>query len=164
MLPITGSFVELPWTEVLRFLERNQITGCLTLQPQAEHPYISSGEYEIWFKAGYGLSAAPRNQPHHLLQLVQHQGWLQLGCGQRLAKTLPEQTPLGVHLKAQGVLTHRQLQTLFQIQVMQPLIAIGQCTDAQFQLVTRAELPWHEMTGLKVAIYDLQALCPYVAA
>jgi hypothetical protein len=81
----------------------------------------------------------------------------------RLAQACNVNTPMGLCLKSQGVLTAEQLKLLFYAQVMQQVCALFTLKDGWFQFDARTPLPTAEMTGLsapatEVTLAGLRAL------
>ncbi|NER82138.1 MAG: hypothetical protein F6K42_21775 [Leptolyngbya sp. SIO1D8] len=164
-MQLSGSFSELPWTEMLHFLAHSQVTGCLSLYPKSSyHQPIYTSRYHLWMAQGYFVSASSNMNGYGLLRLIQQQGWLSLNSGERLAKTLPKAMALGDYLTVQRVLSDRQRYILFQLQVIRRLNEIRHLKTALFTFQTIEQLPQLEMTGLRVPIYEIQTSAVYIAA
>jgi hypothetical protein len=166
-MQLTGTLTEFSWSDILRFLDQSQQTGYLQLQlPRTSPlpPRLKPQALHFWFSQGYLISAAPKLNARGLLGLIHQQGWLSYQTSDRLARTLPPNMPLGAYLKQQGALTHRQLRSLFQCQVLHPTQTAAALKVGEFTFETISTLPYVEMTGLKLSIYELQAFIVAKAA
>lgn len=155
-MQLTGLFSELPWAKVLNFLASSQVIGAISIQTDSYQSLRNLLRTHLWVEQGYLVGAATDTNGRGLLQLMQQQDWLSLPCGERLIRTLPQGTALGTYLKAQGVLSDRQLHILFHQQVIHPLNQIRHLQQASFHFETLDELPQLEQTGLRVLIDEIQ--------
>lgn len=156
-MQITGHFSELPWSDLLRFLDLSQQDGCLTIRCASDNGRLAHcTTYYFWISQGCFVGVARRLNGHGLLKLIQHRGLLSYQAGERLASTLPVATPLGHYLKQQGVLTAKQLRELFHDQVLGPIQAVATLKDGAFTFETLSSLPQMELTGLMLPIYEVQ--------
>ncbi|MEO0986936.1 MAG: DUF4388 domain-containing protein, partial [Cyanobacteria bacterium J06639_14] len=87
---------------------------------------------------------------HNLLRLMCQRQLLEASTAQRLLRRSPVEQPFGLYLKQREILTAKQLQRLFAIQVMHQIRALFALEDARFQFRDDPELPYSEMTGISI--------------
>ncbi|MEO1095471.1 MAG: DUF4388 domain-containing protein [Cyanobacteria bacterium J06638_28] len=166
-MQLSGHLSELSWSNILRFLDRTQQTGCLTIElasSTAQAPRRKAQHLYFWVSQGYVLGATQRLSDRGLLSVIHQHGWLSYKAGERLAKTLPQGMPLGTYLKQQGALTTKQVHELFSRQVLTLSQKAASLQDATFAFETLATLPQMELTGLQVPLHEVQKyLMPQVA-
>lgn len=160
-MQINGSLSEIPWLDVLRFLDHSRQTGRLTLQTHELGnglPCFRKPQYlNFWLRRGYILGAAPKLNGQGLLNLMDQQGWISAEADPHISYAATRKTPLGLHLKRQGVLTGQQLHWLFRRQVFDACETAAGLATGTFLFETSSALPYMEMTGIKLSIRELQA-------
>ncbi|MEM9005390.1 MAG: DUF4388 domain-containing protein [Cyanobacteria bacterium P01_F01_bin.86] len=150
-MAITGYLSEYSLPELLHLLEVDTRTGQLKLQPKDHCERAKVPTYCIWLKQGRIISAFNRNLGgHNLLRLMCQRQLLEAGTAQRLLRRSPVEQPFGLYLKQREILTAKQLQRLFAIQVMHQIRALFALEDARFQFRDDPELPYSEMTGISI--------------
>lgn len=157
-MQMTGQLSEISWSDLLRLLDLSQVSGCLTIQHvvMGSSQFAEAWNYHFWVEQGAIAGFSYQLDDHCLLSLVHKQGWVSYRTLQRIANSLPKDTPLGVHLKQQGLLSFKQLHWLFRDQVLGPIQQVADLQEASFSFKTLQDLPQMEMTGLKLPIYEMK--------
>ncbi|MGJ3253610.1 MAG: DUF4388 domain-containing protein [Elainellaceae cyanobacterium] len=162
-MAITGYLAEFTLAELFQFLEQGSKIGLLTICALGEAGSDKKRNHHVWFNQGRIVAAANTLDQQGLLRLISQRGWMGDRAASRLAQSRTENTPAGLHLKSQGVLSAEQLKLLFYSQVMQQICALFTLDDGWFQFDPKAPLPSSEMTGLsapatEVTLAGLRAL------
>ncbi len=154
-MEINGSLSECSAANLVRFLEQTQATGCLLLQPEGQRPLSTRGQMHIWLENGFLVGATRSERSDGLFWLIHQNGWTTYNTVSQIAKRYPGDVPMGVYLRAQGVLKTQQIQQLFQMQITESvkLLATGG-SAVRFQFESRSELPQAQLTGLRMPLYD----------
>jgi len=163
MIDISGYLSEFSLAEVFQFLEQGNKTGLLYLKANDPNNSEDSQNYYIWFRQGRIISSANRLDGQGLLKLSEQRGFLSNRLDTNISELCPPETPLGLYLKAKGVLDSDQLKMLFSIQVIRSVCALFALPEARFEFDTSALIPYKEMTGLsspatEVTLAGLRAL------
>ncbi len=149
-MSIKGSLADFSLPEIFQFLQRGRRTGLLTLCRSSESPPTQAVHY-IWVYQGHIVAVANRLDQQGLVSLIEQ---FQLVSDRVFDKLVhwccPIDEPLGLYLKKQGVLPTELLKWLFNIQVLQPVSALFQLKDGQFNFTSKVSMPTREMTGLSV--------------
>lgn len=149
-MSIKGSLSDFSLPEIFQFLQKGRRTGLLTLHPASCSHSLETVHY-IWIYQGHIVAAANRLDQQGLVSLIEQ---LQLVSDRVFDKLVhwccPINEPLGLYLKKQGVLSPELLKRLFNIQVLQPVSALFQLKESQFNFNSRISIPTREMTGLTV--------------
>lgn len=147
-MAITGFLSDFSLPEIFQFLEQGQKTGLLKLRelPTSTHP--SPKVHYIWFHQGRIVAAADRIDQRGLLTLLEQRGWITERAAAKVFGMHATPAPMGLCLKAQGLIQPEQLKLLFYSQVIRRVCALFQFRAGQFAFDAQANLPMAEMTGL----------------
>jgi len=150
MLSITGSNSDFSFPEILQLLEKERLTGLLTLSDLPSES--DSPIFYIWVERGRLVAAAKSLDHQGLIKLIEQRQWISDRVFDKLIHwcCLQDQ-PLGSYLKNQGALRPEQLKQLFNIQVIQPVNALFYLNKGQLQFEPELRAPKQEMTGLSVS-------------
>jgi hypothetical protein len=148
---LTGSLTDLSLAEILLFTEKGKKTGLLTLLTEPVSQAKSLPVYYIWVYQGRLVAASHHLDERGLVKLIHQRQWASPRVVDKLAQLCPTDKPLGLHLKNQTILRNFQLKQLFIAQVLQPVCALCQLQEGQFNFVQNVPLPMREMTGLSVS-------------
>ncbi len=154
-MKIHGYLSEFALPDLLRFLEHRQLTGMVSIHVDDQSDTNAPKNYFLWLGQGRVVAASHQLQGKGLFALICQQGWLSDRVAAKLAQLFPGKTPIGVYLKAHGVLHTDQLQLLFYQQVMRRVQDLCQIESGQFQFDTCNALPMLEMTGLAMPPSEL---------
>jgi hypothetical protein len=154
-MTVTGYLADFSLPELFQLLEQGNKTGLLTICTLADSPGGDRHNHHIWFSQGQIVAAGNSLDQQGLMRLIAQRGWMGDRAVSRLAQTCPINTPLGLCLKNQGVLTAEQLKLLFYTQVMRQVCALFALPDGWFQFDPKAPLPVAEMTGLIATATDV---------
>jgi hypothetical protein len=162
-MAVTGYLAEFSLAEIFQLLEQGRKTGLLSICRLAEAQDQARQNHYIWFTQGRVVAAANALDQQGLIALISRRDWLGDRAATRLAQSCPANTPIGLCLKAQGLLQAEQLKLLFYAQVMRQVCALFELKDGWFQFDGKAPIPLAEMTGLnapatEVTLAGLRAL------
>lgn len=146
----TGLLRDFPLAEMFQFIDKGHKTGVLRLRALSEFPATMPPVYYIWVYKGHIVAAANRLDQQGLISLIKQRHWVSNQVVTKLFQFYPQDQPLGLCLKNQGVLQTEQLKYLFQVQVLQQVCAFFQLKDGQFKFDQNVPIPMREMTGLSV--------------
>lgn len=150
VMAITGSLSEFSLPEIFQFLDQGQKTGILTIRDPQDlrtgKPFLRY----IWLHGGRVVAAGDRLDNRGLVQLIEQRGWISDRLRPDVERLISENVPLGLNLKALGILQPDQLKLLFSIQVLRQVCALFQIETGQFRFEAKTELPKSEMTGLSL--------------
>ncbi len=147
-MKLTGYLSEFSLAELFQLLEQGEKSGRLVLQSPDARAFGEKIISLIWFKQGHIVAASNRTDSQGLLSLIQRRGWATSYTAGRIMEVCSIGQPLGLCLKAQGLLEAEQLKLLFRIQVLQQVRNLFALPDAYFQFDHHVEPPFAEMTGL----------------
>jgi len=157
-MQLIGQLSEYSVAEIFQFVEQIYKNGSLLLQPEPNATPHQGKEHYLWFQEGRIMAVAEQMDGKGLLSMIKQRGWL----NSQMLNILPEwseaEQPLGLYLKAKGILTDEQLQVLFHAQAIQPVCAFFKLQDGRFVFDTRARLPKTEMTGLSLSASEASLL------
>ena len=151
-MAISGYFSDFSLAEVFYLLEKGNKTGRLGIRE-----CMSSGSqsdstrncFYLWFKQGNIVAASNTLDGNGLLRIIQQRGWLSSGLASRITDVVCVlDEPVGLCLKAKGLLESEQLKLVFAQQVLQQVCKLFEMPDAQFLFSSNTSLPNSEMTGL----------------
>jgi hypothetical protein len=170
-MTITGNFADFSLPELLQFLDQGKKTGILSIEFLAEENDNKKKQvYYIWLHQGRVVSAADRLDQQGLILMIAQRGWISERVISRVTQISScfINSPLGLCLKAQGLVQAEQLKLLFNSQVLRPVCALFQVKDALFRFEPTSTLPLGEMTGLsmsatEVILIGLRALRDWTA-
>jgi Domain of unknown function (DUF4388) len=149
---LTGYLSEYSLAEVFQQIQREDLTGLLTIEPEDDSVQSLSSNYYIWFKGGRLVAMARSLDRTSLLLMLEKRGWITTKTIQKLlSKTEKLEEPLGQYLKSKGVLSTEQLQIIFHAQILQPVCSLFKLTTARYVFNPKTRLAKAEMTGLSVS-------------
>ena len=154
-MTVTGYLADFSLPELFQMLEQGSKTGLLTICTLQDHTSTDRHNHHIWFSQGQIVAAGNSLDQQGLMRLIAQRGWMGDLAVSRLAQTCQINTPLGLCLKNQKVLTAEQLKLLFYTQVMRQVCALFALPDGWFQFDPKAPLPVAEMTGLIATATDV---------
>ena len=146
----TGLLTDFSLPELFQFIDKGHKTGVLRLRTLSEAQATMPPVYYIWAYQGRIVAAANRLDQQGLISLIKKRHWVSNQVVTKLFQFYPNDKPLGLCLKNQGVLQSEQLKDLFQVQVLQQVCALFQLKDGQFKFDQHVPIPMREMTGLSV--------------
>ncbi len=146
----TGFLRDFPLPEMFQFIDKGRRTGVLRLRALPELPTTMPPVHYVWTYQGRIVATANRLDQQGLISLIKQRRWVSNQVATKLFKFYPNDQPLGLCLKNQGVLQNEQLKHLFQVQVLQQVCALFQLKDAQFKFDQNVPIPMREMTGLSL--------------
>lgn len=146
----TGFLRDFPLPEIFQFIDKGRKSGVLRLRALQEFPTTMPPAHYVWIYKGRIVAVANRLDQQGLISLIQQRHWVSSQVVTKLVDFYPNNQPLGLCLKNQGVLQTEQLKHLFQVQVLQQVCALFQLKDGQFKFDQDVPIPMREMTGLSV--------------
>lgn len=149
-MAITGSLSEFSLPEIFQFLDQGQKTGILTIRDPQD---LQTGKpllRHIWLHNGRVVAAGDRLDNRGLSRLIEQRGWITESNRAQVERLIHENVPLGINLKALGILQPDQLKLLFSIQVLRQVCSLFQVETGQFRFEAKTDLPKAEMTGMSL--------------
>ncbi len=173
-MKIEGYLSEFSLGELFRFLKQGQKTGCLSIVPAdgpesatrenktARNSHEESGHF-IFFQRGDIAAASNSIDGDSLTKLMEKRGLLREDAIKKTMPLWPGVTPLGLWLKANGVIDVEDLRLLFKQQVLTPIPRLFALKEGWFTFDDRQPLPYQEMTGwsaspMEIALAGLRML------
>jgi hypothetical protein len=147
-MKLTGYLSEFSLAELFQLLEQGEKSGRLVLQSPDARAFGEKIISLVWFKQGHIVAASDRTDGQGLLSLIQKRSWTTSHTANRIMEVCSIGQPLGLCLKAQGLLEAEQLRLLFRVQVLQQVRNLFALPNAYFQFDHQVEPPFAEMTGL----------------
>jgi hypothetical protein len=164
LMSLSSSFTDFSLAELFQLIDQGRKSGCLSVctLPDLHVTGSKSQYYYIWFRQGRVVTAANRLTGRCLSSKISQRGWVGEQAIEKFSTARSKETPLGLHLKTQGVLSAEQLNLLFASQLQQ-VRDLFEIQKGVFKLDTKATLPIKEMTGLslkatEVALMALRVL------
>jgi Domain of unknown function (DUF4388) len=149
---LTGYLSEYSLAEVFQQIQREDLTGLLTIEPENDSVQSLSSNHYIWFQDGRLVAMAKSLDRTSLLLMLEKRGWIATKTIQKLLSKMEKlEEPLGQYLKSKGVLSTEQLQIIFHAQILQPVCSLFKLTTARFVFNPKTRLAKAEMTGLSVS-------------
>lgn len=168
-MSLSSSFTDFSLAELFQLIDQGRKSGCLTVCTLPNIKIIGSKSqyYYIWFKQGRVVAAANKLNNNGLIEKIVQRGWVKEQATKNWLTQAQAETPLGLHLKTQGVLSAEQLNLLFASQLQQ-VRQLFEIQKGVFKLDSKAILPASEMTGLslratEVALMALRVLKNWAA-
>lgn len=157
---LQGLTTEYSLPELFKFIKDSRQTGRLSFQVLADDARLADdvskkGAHYFWFEAGKVIAVSNRLDGLGLLTLLQRRSFLPMGILPRLLRQCPPRVTLGSFLQEKGVISGKQLQYLFAMQVLNTACNLMSAGDAQFMFHPSAALPYLEMTGEKIRATDV---------
>lgn len=150
-MQLIGQLSEYSVAEIFQFVEQINKSGSLLLQPEPSTTRQSGKDHYLWFQDGQIVAIAEHLASQGLLSMIKQRGWIDSEMLNLVSEYSQVKQPLGLYLKAKGVLTEEQLQVLFHAQVIQPVCALFKIQVGRFVFDTQATLPKTEMTALSLS-------------
>jgi hypothetical protein len=147
----TGLLSDLSLLEIFQFIDKGRKTGVLRLRALPETQGTLPPVHYIWAYQGRIVAVAHRLDQQGLISLIKQRHWVSNQVVTKLFQFYPNDKPLGLCLKNQGVLNSERLKYLFQVQVLQPVCVLFQLKDGQFKFDQNVPIPMRELTGLSIA-------------
>lgn len=151
---ITGSLRDFSLPEIFQLLDQGHHSGLLTLHPDFPTPGVPSSVYQVWVYRGRITALANPFNHQSLMDWIDQSYGLNKSQLAQIMELCPSHQPLGAYLKHKGVLSSKQLQGLFQLQVLQPLCNLFQLRAGQFNFEHNLSMPTQEMTGLSLSTIE----------
>lgn len=148
---IAGSLKDFSLPEICRLIENGKQTGLLTLRTCCPNQDSPERVHYIWVYCGRIVAVTNRLDAQGLVSLMAQCQWIDRCHVSKLVQLCPLNQPLGLCLIEKGALQVEQLKWLFQVQVLQPIRALFQLQDAQFEFESNVPIPMPEMTGLSIS-------------
>jgi hypothetical protein len=153
-MSLTGCLSEYSLGEVFQFIQTDNKTGLLSLEPDRSFNLLSD-TYHISFQGGRIMSVLDGDrvsQQGFLLQLIEQRGWL---SSAQIAELRPQTStlkqPFGNYLKSYNMINTEQLILIFNAQVVAKLCKIFvEVHHGLFRFDPHAKLAYAEMTGLSM--------------
>jgi hypothetical protein len=154
-MSLSSSFTHFSLAELFQLIDQGRKSGCLTVctLPDLHTPKSKSQYFYIWIRHGRVVAASNRLNGQALIDKITRRGWVQPQVIKQLC-TETTVTPVGLHLKNQGILNAEQLNLLFANQLQQ-IRELFEIQKGVFKLDSKAILPWSEMTGLSLRAMEV---------
>ncbi|CAN1210211.1 DUF4388 domain-containing protein [Tumidithrix helvetica PCC 7403] len=149
-MAIKGSLSEFSLPEIFQFLDQGQKTGLLSIRDMQDLQTGKAFARHIWFHNGRVVAAGNQLDNRGLARLIEQRGWVTDAIRPEFERLIRENAPLGLNLKALGILQPDQLKLLFGIQVIREVCALFQVETGIFRFDGKIDLPKAEMTGLSL--------------
>jgi hypothetical protein len=173
-MKIEGYLSEFSLGELFRFLKQGQKTGCLSIVPvdapenaaienKVARNFNEKAGHFIFFQRGDIAAASNSIDGDSLIKLMEKRSLLGAAAIQKMMPLWPGVTPLGLWLKANGVIDVEDLRLLFKQQVLTPIPHLFALREGWFTFDARQPLPYQEMTGwsaspMEIALAGLRML------
>ncbi|MDF5730309.1 MAG: DUF4388 domain-containing protein [Rhizonema sp. PD38] len=150
-MSLSSSFTDFSLAELFQLIDQGRKSGCLTVctLPNLQAPSSKSYYFYMWFKQGRIVAAAHQLNGQGLIHKIVQRGLAKQQVIDNLLTQTPATTPIGIHLKTQGILSAEQLNLLFGSQLQQ-IRELFEIQTGVFKLDSKAALPWQEMTGISI--------------
>ncbi len=150
-MSLSSSFTDFSLAELFQLIDQGRKSGCLTVctLPNLHAPSSKSYYFYMWFKQGRIVAAAHQLNGQGLIHKIVQRGLAKQQVIDNLLTQTPATTPIGIHLKTQGLLSAEQLNLLFGSQLQQ-IRELFEIQTGVFKLDSKAALPWQEMTGISI--------------
>lgn len=157
-MSITGNFADFSLPELLHFLDQGKKTGLLNIEFSPEEAVNSTKQvYYIWLHQGRILAGGDRLDEKGLTLMIAQRGWISERVISRVTQISScfIESPLGLCLKAQGLLEPEQLKLLFHSQVLRPISTLFQIKDGLFRFEPTPKIPLAELTGISMSATEV---------
>jgi Domain of unknown function (DUF4388) len=155
-MALSGRLSDYSLAEVFRFVQESRKNGLLSID--RGNGLLASSAYRnyIWFQNGKIVAHSTNLQSCELIELTSRHYYF----NEQVTKTLRQESaymfkPLGTYLESQGLLHSKQLESLFFLQVIQPIVALFAISDGSFDFDDTAPILSSEMTGLSISATEL---------
>ncbi|MEA5616310.1 DUF4388 domain-containing protein [Cronbergia sp. UHCC 0137] len=156
-MTISGNFADFSLPELLRFLDQGKKTGLLEIELSPEAKQNQTKQIYIWLHQGRVMTVADRLDQQGLTLMIAERKWISERVISRVTQISScfINSPLGLCLKSQGLLQPEQLKLLYHAQVLLPIGALFQVSDASFKFEPTTNLPVGEMTGINMSATEV---------
>lgn len=156
-MSIRGTLAEFSLPEIFQFLDHQNGTGLLLIHAPSGSPNQEGRGTYIWLEKGRIVAVTERSDNQGLISLINQRGWIKSEDISHIINGYycSLNTPIGICLTEQGVLTVEQLKLLFYVSVLLRVCALFKLRDGQFMFDTTASIPPEEMTGLSLSATEV---------
>ncbi len=151
---LQGQTSEYSLPELFKFIKDSQQSGRLSLKTLFGRDLEGDPHY-FWFENGNLVATSQRLDGLGLINFLQSRCLIKGSILPRLLRKCPSKVALGAYLKAQTILTVRQLQSLFSSQVLNSTCVLLQSPNVRFAFYPDYPFPYLEMTGVKIQATDI---------
>ncbi|MGJ5674219.1 MAG: DUF4388 domain-containing protein [Nostochopsis sp.] len=153
---LSSSFTDFSLAELFQLIDQGRKSGCLSVctLPDIHTADSKSQYYYIWFRQGRVVAAAHRLNGQGLVHKITQRNWVNQQLIEKDCQIFSPEKPLGLSLKAQGLLNSEQLNLLFASQ-MHHIRQLFEIQTGVFKLDSKAPLPSKEMTGLSLRAIEI---------
>ncbi len=153
---LSSSFTDFSLAELFQLIDQGRKSGCLSVctLPDIHTPDSKSQYYYIWFRQGRIVAAAHRLNGQGLVHKITQRSWISQQLIEKYCQIFSPEKPLGLSLKAEGLLNSEQLNLLFASQMHQ-VRQLFEIQTGVFKLDSKAPLPVKEMTGLSLRAIEI---------
>jgi hypothetical protein len=148
-MSVSGYFSDFSFPELLRFIHSACKTGVLQVKP-IDRTKAQQHSYSFWFHDGNIVAVQHPSLSFH--------EWLMQSCKQTsevlrayAVSSVANREPIGTVLERLQLVEPKELQAIFSRQVITPTLYQFAVDDAWFKFSTSYELPYGEMTGLRMS-------------
>jgi hypothetical protein len=154
-MSLTGYLSEYSLAEIFYFIQKDNKTGLLSIEPDRSSNPLLSDTYHISFQSGRIMSVVDGDrsvQQGCLLKTIEERGWLLLGQIAELKSQISSlHQPFGNYLKSYNMINTEQLILIFNAQVVAKICKIFvEVHHGCFRFDPQAQLAYAEMTGLSM--------------
>jgi Domain of unknown function (DUF4388) len=158
-MTLAGYLSEYSLAEVFNFVHQGNRTGLLSISPVYDDTVITTTSHYLWFESGRIVTVTSDLDGQGLLRTVEQRKLFPQRQIEQLRpqlENLPQ--PLGLYLKARGLLDAEQLKLLFNSQVIAPTCKLFEISNGKFNFDPQ-KLPNHaEMTGISLPAQEMGML------
>jgi Domain of unknown function (DUF4388) len=155
-MALSGRLSDYSLAEVFCFVQESRKNGLLSID--RGNGLLASNDYRnyIWFQNGKIVAHSTNLQSCELIELTSRHYYF----NEQVTQTLRQESaymfkPLGIYLESQGLLHSKQLESLFFLQVIQPIVSLFAIGDGSFNFDDTAPILSSEMTGLSISATEL---------
>lgn len=150
-MEITGQSSEFPLPELFQFLDRRQVTGCLSLKIFSDHyEELKPQQFDVWLNQGQIIALKRGNHKQDIYDLAVGKEWMSPFAARKLKQRAPQEQAAGLYLESQGVLSFGQLRSLFFSEVVHRVASFCNANNVVFNFHTTTDFPIADMTGFRM--------------
>lgn len=159
-MPLNGKIGEYSLPEVFRTIEQGAKTGVLTIREchTVDFSTIFGKTTDISFKDGFCIAATNDPLKQDLVEVIRSNQILapqEIQSAIKINDDFKLNMPLGKYCISNGLLSQSQLQTLFDLQIVQRVKKLLEVPEGWFTFSARLRTPMIELTGLRVRPTEL---------
>lgn len=148
-MTLAGYLSEYSLAEVFNFIHQGNQTGLLTIFPDYRASIVTIGFQHLWFENGRIVAVTSGLDGQELLHAIEKRNlFAQRQIEQVRLQSNKLQQPLGLYLKARGLLDAEQLQLLFNAQVIAITCKLFELKNGQFKFDPKISVNNAELTGI----------------